>query len=71
MAWGFRYILYTSKVRIEDTAMSSDDEEEVTAMKSVNNKAMAPGFPRRATAAKGADTPDDTCDVVILLGYVG
>ncbi len=51
--------------------MSSDDEEEVTAMNSVMRRAMAPGFPRRATVAKGADNPEETCDVVMLFGYVG
>ena len=71
VAKGFMYILYTSNVRIEDTAMSSDEEDEVTAMKSVSRSAMDPDLPRRATAANGPDSPDDTCEVVILCGYVG
>ena len=60
-----------SNVRMEETAMSSDDEEDVTAMKRVRRSAMAPGFPRRATAAKGAESPEDTCDEVMLFGKVG
>lgn len=51
--------------------MSSDEDEEVTAMKRVRSNAIAPGFPSSATAAKGADNPEDISDGVILLGYVG
>lgn len=51
--------------------MSSEDEEEVTAMKRVSRRAMAPGLPRSVTAANGADNPDETWDEVILFGKVG
>lgn len=65
------YILYTSNVRIEETAISSDEEEDVTAMKRVSNNATAPDLPRSAAAAKGAESPDEIWDEVMLFGYVG
>jgi hypothetical protein len=65
------YILYTSNVRMEEMAMSSEEEDEVTAMKRMSKSAMEPGFPGRATVANGPDNPEDICEVIILLGYVG
>jgi hypothetical protein len=38
-------------VKIVDTAMSSEDVADVTAMKTMRRVAMAPLFPRIATAA--------------------
>lgn len=70
-AFGLKYVLYTSKVKMEDTAMSSEEELDVTAINRVSNKAVAPGFPSSATAAYGADNPEDISSAVILLGYVG
>jgi hypothetical protein len=60
-----------SKVRIEDTAMSSAGAHEVTAMKSVINNATAPDFPRSVLAAKAAARPAETWLGAIACGYVG
>jgi hypothetical protein len=60
-----------SKVRIEDVAISSEDDEDVTAMKSVMSKAMAPFFPKSAAAPNAAERPEETCELVMLFGYVG
>jgi hypothetical protein len=57
-----------SNVRMEETAISSDEEEDVTAMKSVSRSATEPDFPRIATAANGPESPDDICKVVMLFG---
>lgn len=48
-----------SNVRIEDTAMSSELDDEVTAMKRVIRRAIAPFLPRRAAAPNGAERPDE------------
>jgi hypothetical protein len=60
--------LYTSKVKIEETAMSSDEDGDVTAINSVRRSAIAPGFPKRRTATKGAESPEETWEEVMLLG---
>jgi hypothetical protein len=65
-ACGRKYILYTSKVKIEETAMRSDEDDNVTAIKSVRRSAIAPGFPKRATAAKGAESPEEAWEVTLL-----
>jgi hypothetical protein len=67
-ACGRKYILYTSKVKIEETAMSSNEDDDITAIKSVRRSAIAPGFPKRATAAKGAESLEETWEEVMLLG---
>ena len=51
--------------------MSSEEAEEVTAMKRVSKSATAPCFPSRATAAKGAVRPEEIWDAAILFGYFG
>ena len=60
-----------SKVKIEDTAISSAEAQLVTAMKRTISKATAPPVPSRAVAAKGADKPAETCTWVMPFGYVG
>jgi len=45
---------------MDDTAMSSADMAEVTAMKTSKRVAVAPPLPRRATAALGSTSPADT-----------
>jgi hypothetical protein len=51
------YVLYTSKVSRELTAISSALVLDVTAMKSSSNIRPAPPFPSKATAAAGALSP--------------
>jgi hypothetical protein len=46
--------------------MRSDEDDNVTAIKSVRRSAIAPGFPKRATAAKGAESPEETWEVTLL-----
>lgn len=60
-----------SKVRIEETAMSSAEAQEVTAMKRTIRRATAPPVPRSAVAAKEEERPAVIWDWVMGLGYVG
>ena len=60
-----------SKVRIDETAISSAEAQEVTAMKRTIRRATAPPVPRRAVAANGVERPAVTCAVVMVFGYVG
>ena len=57
-----------SKVKIEETAMSSAEAQDVTAMNNTISNATAPPVPRRAVAAKGVERPAETCACVIVLG---
>ena len=52
--------MYTSYVRIDDTAMSSAEVADVTARKSTTRRAAAPDLPRMAAAAAGAARPAET-----------
>jgi hypothetical protein len=65
------YALYTSKVKIELTAMSSAEAHEVTAMNRTSSKAIAPPFPRSVLAAKAAESPEEISEDVGTFGYVG
>ena len=60
MAVFLKYVLYTSKVRMEDVAINSALKQEVQAMNKVIRSATAPPFPAMATAAAGAERPADT-----------
>ena len=59
-----RYVLYTSNVNTEDTAICCADDAEVTARNSRMSIATAPLLPQSATAAAGAVRPAVTCSVV-------
>ncbi len=50
-----------SYVKIDETAISSADIAEVTAMKIISKLAPAPPFPSIATAALGSTRPAETC----------
>ena len=65
------YVLYTSNVRSEETAMSSALVELVTAMKSSNNISPAPPFPSNAMAVAGELNSAPFCAAESGLGYVG
>ena len=52
-----------SNVRTEDTAISSAEAQEVTAMKSTMRSATAPLLPSSALAAKGEANPAVIWDV--------
>src|SRR5256885_4244060 len=65
------YVLYISYVQIEDTAISSADEAEVTAMKTNRRVAPAPPLPNKATAAFGSTSPAVTSESGMRFGYVG
>jgi len=52
-------------------AISSKDEEEMTAIKRVSRRAIAPGLPWSATAENDADNPNENWGEVILFGKVG
>ena len=56
---------------MEETAMNSEDEAEVTAMKTSRRVAAAPPFPSKATAALGRTRPAVTSASGIRLGKVG
>jgi hypothetical protein len=71
VALGWIYALYTSKVRREDTAISSADAQEVTAMNNTISNATAPPLPISVSAANAAARPDDICPEVGTSGYVG
>lgn len=60
-----------SYVKIELTAMYSDDDALVTAMKTISRVQTAPPEPRRATAAYGRTSPADTSASDIRFGNVG
>lgn len=68
---GRKYVLYTSKVSKEETAISSADVELVTAMKSNMSISTAPPLPARAMAVAGDDSPAPFCAVDNGSGYVG
>jgi hypothetical protein len=61
VALGWKYSLYTSNVKSEETAMSSAEAHEVTAMKSTMSNAIAPDCPKRVSAANAAARPDEIC----------
>ena len=65
------YVLYTSNVSREDTAISSAEVDEVTAMKSRMSMSTAPPLPSRAMAVAGDERPAPFCAAVNGLGYVG
>ena len=46
---------------MEDTAISSADKHDVTAIKSTISRATAPPLPSSAVAAEEAASPDVTC----------
>lgn len=48
--------------------MSSELEDEVTAIKRVISRAMAPFFPSKAAAPNGAESPDEICEADIGFG---
>ena len=60
-----------SYVQIEETAISSAEEADVTAMKTKRKVAPAPPFPNRATAAFGRTRPAVTSAFGMRCGYVG
>ncbi len=58
-------------MKIDETAISSADEAEVTAMKTMRRVQTAPPDPRRATAAYGSTRPAETSALDMRSGYVG
>jgi hypothetical protein len=60
-----------SKVRIEETAISSALAQEVTARKSDRSKATAPCVPRRALAERADARPAEMSLSEGKFGYVG
>ena len=64
VASGFRYVRYTSYVISDDTAMSSADPAEVTAINSMVSTSTAPTSPMRTDAAAGTVRPSCTCSGV-------
>jgi hypothetical protein len=58
-------------VKIDETAMSSAELAEVTAMKTIRSTATAPPPPRSATAAYGTTRPADTSAGSMRFGKVG
>lgn len=54
-----------------DTAISSADEADVTAMKTISRVQTAPPWPSRAIAAFGRTSPALTWASDIRFGYVG
>jgi hypothetical protein len=60
-----------SKVRIEETAISSALAQEVTARKSERSSATAPWVPRRALAERAEARPAEMSLSEGRFGYVG
>lgn len=58
-------------MRSEDTAMSSAEAHDVTAIKSTMRRAIAPPCPRSVLAAYAAASPEEISPDVGTLGYVG
>lgn len=56
---------------MEETAISSADEADVTAMKTIKSVHTAPPGPSKATAAYGSTRPADTSASGMRSGYVG
>jgi len=56
---------------MDETAMSSAELAEVTAMKTIKSTATAPPLPRSATAAYGTTRPADTSAESMRFGNVG
>jgi hypothetical protein len=61
------YLLYTSYVKIELTAISSALVALVTAKKSKTSMMAAPDLPSKAAAAEGAGRPAETSEDVRFL----
>lgn len=60
-----------SKVRIEETAISSALAQDVTARKSESSRATAPWVPRRALAERADASPAEMSLSDGKFGYVG
>ena len=60
-----------SYVQIDDTAISSADDADVTAMKISRKVAPAPPLPNKAIAAYGSTSPAVTSAFGMRFGYVG
>ena len=58
--------MYTSYVRMAETAISSAEVADVTAKNRTMSNAAAPDFPRRAAAAADAGRPAETSAGVSL-----
>ena len=64
VAAGFLYVRYTSYVISDETAISSADPADVTAMNSMVSTITAPTSPIRTDAAAGTVSPSWTCSGV-------
>jgi hypothetical protein len=60
-----------SRVTSDETAMSSAEQAEVAAMKTMRRIAIAPPLPMIVAAAAGATRPAETCWALRAYGYVG
>ena len=65
------YVLYTSNVNNDDTAISSALVDDVTAMKSSISIKIAPPWPRSVIAVAGDDRPAPFSATESGCGYVG